>query len=108
MPEIKTIHIPGHWESPKYNLGQLVNQVQIIGMEYHPLETALERKYGGGWFYFVMPDTLEESTEVIKESAIQLPTPEELQAEIDSLTVLIEACQSNIHTLTQQLEQAQQ
>lgn len=98
MPEetLKTIHIPGHWESPKYNLGLMVKQGLIVGMEYNQPGTLRAHEIGKGWFYAVMKDDLENNIEILKESAIKPTTAEELQSKIDSLKALIQTYQNNI------------
>jgi hypothetical protein len=97
MSEIKTIHIPGNWETPKYSLGLPTKQGLITGVEYNPPGTATARKYGEGWYYTVIPDIEDGDTETLQESRISLLTPEELQA-------LIETYQNNIAALTAQLK----
>lgn len=104
---MKNISFPNHWEYPKYHLGQTIKQGQIVGMEYYSLGTRQAYELGKGWFYTVMLDELEDDVEIIKESAIKLPSVEDLQSEIDSLQALIETYQNNIATLTQQLKQVQ-
>lgn len=104
----KTILIPGHWESPKYSLGLMVKRGQIIGIEYHPPGTRIAYELGKGWSYTVMLDEFEEDTEITRESDIKPASSEQLQAKINSLRNLIDACQSNIAILTQQLEEVQQ
>ncbi|HAX76189.1 MAG TPA: hypothetical protein DCY88_10215 [Cyanobacteria bacterium UBA11372] len=104
---MNNISFPNHWDCPKYYLGQTIKRGQIVGMEYNSPGTRRAYELGKGWFYTVMLDELEDDVEIIKESAIKLPSIEDLQAEIDSLKALIETYQNNMATLTQQLKQVQ-
>lgn len=82
---MNNISFPNHWERPKYSLGQTIKRGQIVGMEYNPPGTRRAHELGKGWSYTVMLDEFEEDVEIIRESAIKLPSTEDLQAEIDSL-----------------------
>ena len=105
---MKNINIPETWTLPKHHYGKQVQQGEIVGMEYHHPGTQAAYELGEGWFYTVMVHKLEAEIETAKESDIALMNAEELQAEIDSLTNLINAYQGIITTLNQQLSQLNQ
>ncbi|MFN6559988.1 MAG: hypothetical protein RMY28_009290 [Nostoc sp. ChiSLP01] len=102
------IKLPSTWIPPKYHPGKQVKQGEIIGMEYHPPGTKRARELGKGWFYTVMIDELEDDVEIIKESAIELPSGEDLLSEIDSLDSLAQTCHSKIASLEEQLKEIKQ
>ncbi|MFN6474352.1 MAG: HNH endonuclease [Nostoc sp. SerVER01] len=107
-PEIITqkscIRFPSHWKKPKYQLGDLVKQGRIIGVEYQSLGTRRAYELGSGWIYSVLLDDQVYDTENIKESDIKLPTLEALQAEIEYEKSLLLIHQENLHILTEQVE----
>ena len=98
-----TIFFPKNWTQPKYQLGQLVRQGWIVGMRYYPKNSALGNTYYPGWHYDVVPNWLETEATYHIEEEIELYSPQEtvaeLQAEIDALTLQIEALRSSINNI---------
>ncbi|MDZ8240573.1 MAG: hypothetical protein RMZ69_26055 [Nostoc sp. ChiQUE01a] len=102
-----TINIPNHWKTPKYSLGQLVKHGQIIGIEYQPPGTRRAYDLGEGWYYSVLINEQEYDVENLKESDIQPPSREKIDAKIDELKALIEFHQSSAAFLSKQLEKVE-
>ena len=97
------ITFPKNWNQPKYQLGQLVRQGWIVGMRYYPKNSAMGHTYHVGWHYDVVPDWLEVDATYHTEKDIESYSPEEtvaeLQAEIDALTLQIEALQDEMNSI---------
>ena len=104
MEEISPyITFPKNWTLPKYKLGQLVRQGWIVGMRYYPKNSVLGHTYHSGWHYDVVTDWLEVDATYHTEEEIkpysQEETVAELQAEIDALTLQIEALRDSINNI---------
>ncbi|WP_375495381.1 hypothetical protein [uncultured Nostoc sp.] len=105
---MKNISFPNHWESPKYQLGQLVKQGRIIGVEYQAPGTTRAYDLSKGWIYSVLIDDLGYDTENVLESDIKPPSLEQLEAEIDYEKSLAEIHLENCSVLTKQLLEVEQ
>jgi len=106
MPEetVKTIHIPGHWNTPKYKFGQLVKHGRIIGLEYRPPETKRGYELKEKWIYSVLMND-EYEVECFSESSIEPASPEDLKEEIAYQKNLTDIRQKNLAAFQEQLQE---
>ncbi|QLE47945.1 hypothetical protein FD724_07320 [Nostoc sp. C057] len=101
-----SIRLPDEWTQPKYYLGQLVKQGEIIGIRHLPENSGMAFDFGNEpWAYVVIKDKGSDSGYVIAQSEILPLAPEELLAKIQAE---IEFHQNKIAALTQQLNQVEQ
>ncbi len=108
IAEQSKIRFPSHWKKPKYRLGQLMQQGQIVGIEYHPPGTKRSCIFGETWTYCLLLDDLDSEIEIFIEQNLQPLSPDELQEEIDNKKALIEIYQNNIAELTTVFEESKQ
>jgi hypothetical protein len=85
IAELSKIRFPNHWKSPKYSLGQLVKQGEIIGVEYHPPGSLMAEQFGEGWTYWVLIDKHAVDVESFSERNITPLSSLELQQSVQSL-----------------------
>jgi hypothetical protein len=102
------LRIPSHWESPKYSLGQMVEQGQIIGIEYQPPGTLRAYELGVGWNYTVLLDDQGLDVENIRESSIRQLTVSGLQSEIERQKLIVKIHQKKLSILDEQLAEVQE
>lgn len=101
-----SIRLPDEWTQPKYYLGQLVKQGEIIGIRHLPENSGMAFDFGNEpWAYVVIKDKNSDNGEVIAQSKILPLAPEELLVKIQAE---IEFHQNKIAALTQQLNQVEQ
>ncbi|QKQ75607.1 HNH endonuclease [Nostoc sp. TCL240-02] len=108
IAEKSCIRFPSHWPQPKYQLGQLVKQGRIIGIEYQSPGTRRAYDLGKGWIYAVLIDDLGYDTLHLKDSEIEPPPLSVLQAEINYEKSLVEIHQKNLVVLDEQLSEVAQ
>lgn len=106
MPEetAKAIYIPGHWDVPKYQFGQLVKQGRIIGLEYQPPETKRGYDLKERWIYSVLMND-EYEVECFSESSIEPASPQDLKQEIAYQKILTDIRQKNLAAFQEQLQE---
>ncbi|MDZ8138226.1 MAG: HNH endonuclease [Nostoc sp. DedQUE04] len=102
------IRFPSHWSVPKYHLGQLMQQGEIVAMEYHPPGTKRASVFGEYWTYFLLCGDQEDDIESFREENLQPLTCVELQEEIESKKAFIQTMESNIKALSEQLKEVEQ
>ncbi|MEH1828279.1 MAG: HNH endonuclease [Nostoc sp.] len=102
IAEQSNIRFPSHWKKPKYQLGQLVKQGEIIGVEYHYPASLMADEFGEGWTYWVLIDKHAADVESFSERNITPLSNLELQQSVQSE---IEFHQSKLAALTEQLTQ---
>ncbi|MEH1822105.1 MAG: HNH endonuclease [Nostoc sp.] len=108
IAEKSCIRFPSHWTQPKYQLGQLVKQGRIIGIEYQSPGTRRAYDLGKGWIYAVLIDDQGYDTLQLKDSEIEPPPLSVLQAEINYEKSLVEIHQKNLVVLDEQLSEVVQ
>ncbi|MEH2148603.1 hypothetical protein [Nostoc sp.] len=101
-----SIRIPDEWTQPKYHLGQLVLQGEIIGIRHLPENSQMAFDFGNErWAYVVIKDKNSDSGGVIAQSEILPLAPKEL---LSFIQAEIEFHQNKIAALTEQLKEVEQ